>query len=231
MFFTNRILANSDIALKQGRYAEVTFLERILSSPSTFFTLAMILAGLAVWKLGFVPRGIHISFIRAFCGTILSLLLYPLGLIAILFLIFGGDALLHKFGLDWPHAGASDWSRLLGYLPTAVILCGAGVFIVMLAALALAFVTRSWPRHVFLWSVAVSTGTLFCSLVFSLVRQKLLFPEIPLWNDLVNYIGDMLAFSLIWNVQAPIVIGEPLLAALLGHWFYLAAREYAVSSA
>lgn len=103
----------------------------------------MILAGLAVWNLELVPRGIRISFIRAFCGASLSLLLYPAGLIAVIFAVFGGDALLHKFGLDWPHAGASDWSRLLGYLPMAVILCGGGMLTVMLAALALAFVTRS----------------------------------------------------------------------------------------
>jgi hypothetical protein len=228
VFFTNRIFTNSDIAMKQGRYAEVTLLDRALSSPSTFFTLAMMLAGVAVWNLGLVPRGIRISFVRALCGAILSLLVYPAGMMAIIFAVFGGDALLHKFGLDWPHAGASTWSRLLAYWPMTMILCVTGTLTVLLSALALAFVTRSWPRRVILWSIATSVGTLLCTLVFSLVQHKLLFPTIPLWSGLVNYLGDMLAFSAIWNVQAPIVIGEPLLAALLGHWFYLAAKEYAV---
>jgi hypothetical protein len=191
----------------------------------------MILAGLAVWNLGLVPPGIRISFIRAFCGAILSLLLYPAGLIAIFFVVFGSDALLHKFAFDWSHAGVSDWSRLLGYVPMAVILCGGGMLTVMLAALALAIVVRSWPRRVILWSFAVSSGSLLCGLIFSLVRQKLLFPSIPLWSEVVNYMGDMLAFSLIWNVQAPIVFGEPLLAALLGHWLYLALKEYTVPHA
>lgn len=213
--------------MKQGRYAEVTLFDRALSSPSTFFTLAMILAGAAVWNLGLVPRGIRISFIRAFCGAILSLLVYPVGMIAIIFALFEGDALLHKFGLDWPHAGASDWSRLLAFLPMTVILCVTGMLTVAVSALALAFVTRSWPRRVILWSAATSVGTLLCTLVFSLVQQRLLFPTIPPWSGFVNHLGDMLAFSLIWNVQAPIVIGEPLLAALLGHWFYFAAKEYA----
>jgi hypothetical protein len=230
-FFSNRNITNSNAALRAGRYTQVTLFDQALASPSTFFAIAMILAGLTVWNLQLIPRGIHFSFGRVSCGAILAVFIYPVGFIAILFAVFGGDALLHQLGLDQPNSSTSDWSFLLGAIPMAAILCAGGMLTIVLAALALALATRWWPRRVLLWSFGGSAGILFCSFVFSLVRQKLLFPTIPLWSDLVHHTGDMLVFSFIWNIPTPVVIGEPILAALLGHWFYRAAVEWSADPA
>jgi len=132
---------------------------------------------------------------------------------------------------NWPNMNSPIWARLLGNLPLAAILCAGGMLTIALAAVALAFVTRAWPRRVLLWSFVTSAGVLVCSVGFAMVARKFLFPTIPIWSHLTNSSGDLLAFSLIWNVEAPIVIGEPILAALLGHWLYIAAEEWSAECA
>jgi len=229
VYFTNRQLAENDAASKQGRFAEITLLDRALSSPSTFFPLAMILAGAAAWKLKLIPPGIRFSFFRTLGGAILAFFLYPVGFISILFVVLLG--MKYVTAENWPNMKSPIWARLLGNLPLAAILCAGGMLTVALAAVALAFVTRSWPRRVLLWSFVTSAGVLVCSVAFALLTHKFLFPTIPMWSHLINNGSDLLAFSLIWNVEAPIVIGQPILAAVLGHWFYLAAKEWSAESA
>ncbi len=229
VYFTNRQFAENDAASKQGRYAEITLFYRVLASPSTFFPLAMVLAGAAALKLKLIPEGIRFSFFRVVGGAILAFFLYPVGFISILFVVLLG--MKYVTAENWPNMNSPIWARLLGNLPLAAILCAGGMLTIAFAAVALAFVTRSWPRRVLLWSFATSAGVLVSSVAFAMVTRKFLFPTIPIWSHLINNGTDLLAFSLIWNVQAPIVIGEPLLAALLGHWFYFAAKEYAVSLA
>jgi hypothetical protein len=221
VFFTNRNLTNSDIAMKQGRWGNVILFDQALASPSTFLPLALILAGLVAWKLNLIPAGLRTSAARVLGGAAFTLFLYPAGLVSILFVVL--LAMRFHIGENWPNPNSPDWLRLVGYLPSAALLCLAGMFTIVLEAVAMALVTRWWPRRVFLWSSVTSAGVLICSFCFSLVRQKILFPTIPIWSHVVNYGGDMLVFSLIWKVEAPIIIGEPILAALLGHWFYHAA--------
>ncbi len=189
----------------------------------------MVLAGAAALKLKLIPEGIRFSFFRVVGGAILAFFLYPVGFISILFVVLLG--MKYVTAENWPNMNSPIWARLLGNLPLAAILCAGGMLTIAFAAVALAFVTRSWPRRVLLWSFATSAGVLVSSVAFAMVTRKFLFPTIPIWSHLINNGTDLLAFSLIWNVQAPIVIGEPLLAALLGHWFYFAAKEYAVSLA
>jgi hypothetical protein len=229
IYFTNRQLAEGEAALKQGRYATVTLYDRALASPSTFFPLTMVLAGVAAWKLGLVPRGIRISFLRVLGGAVLGFFLYPVGMLSILFVVLLGMS--WGGGENWPNVNSPIWARLLGNLPLAAILCAGGMLTILLAAVALALVTRSWPRRVLLWSFVTSSGVLICSVSVSLAIRKLLFPAIPLLSHLINSGTDLLAFSMIWGVEAPIVVGEPILAALLGHWFFLAAKEWSAKRA
>jgi hypothetical protein len=58
------------------------------------------------------------------------------------------------------------------------------------------------------------------------MQAKIQFPTIQLWH----FIGSgafQLLFGFAWRFPLILFIGEP----LLGHWLYVAAKEYADSSA
>jgi len=63
-----------------------------------------------------------------------------------------------------------------------------------------------------------------------MIQEKLKFPTIPSMRFVANEPLAML-FGYAWGLPLIVLIGEPLLAALLGHWLYLAAKEYADSPA
>jgi hypothetical protein len=188
----------------------------------------MLLAGIACHKLNLLPRGIAFSFWRVFGGTIAALLIYHLGLAALLALAFGVGGLVQAIGFG-QQAPQSLLEQLLVFLYAATILCATGMITVILTALAFRLATRFRPRRVLLWGLAISAAAILGTVVASAIRQSIRFPPFSI-ADLTRS-TEILFFSLAWNVELPIVIGQPLLAALLGHWLYLGAREYTDSAA
>ena len=187
----------------------------------------MLLAGIACYKLNLLPRGLAFSPWRVFGGAMAALLIYPLGLAALLALLFGVGGLAEAIGFGQrPH---SYLGEVLVFLYAATILCATGVLTVMLAALAFGLATRFWPRRVFVWGFAISATVILSTVLASSIRQSIRFGTTTITNVTRN--ADILFFSLAWNVELPIVIGQPLLAALLGHWLYQAAKDYALPPA
>ena len=201
-----------------------------LASPSTFFALLMPLAGILVWKLGLLPRGISSSLVRVVAGVLLGLFIYPAGFLFILwtFLVLAGFT--EHSGLNHVTPGIEpDWQIMLKSVPFISILWAGGVLVVLHSALAFAISVRFWPRRVFLWAPRVSALILAGAIAGALLQHSLMFPTISVWGVLVRSTFDLF-FAMAWNVQITILIGEPILAGLLGHWLYLAAREYAIPS-
>jgi len=200
-----------------------------LASPSTVCGPFMALAGLFVWRAGLLPRGISSSALRVFCVTLFSVFIYPIGLFAILVAFFGLGSLTERL---FPAARpALDAFPLFPDLFLVTILCAGGMLTVILFGLALAFAVRSKPRRLLLWSFGISASTICVSAVAAIIRSEIQFPQIPLNRLLILHSQDILLFSLAWGVELPIVIGEPLLAALLGHWLYLAAEAWSAEAA
>jgi hypothetical protein len=227
IWWTAGTLAQDDKAIKAGRLIDDSLLSRALASPSTFFALAMLLAGIACYKLNLLPCGLTFSPWRVFSGVIAALLVYPLGLAALLALLFGVGGLAEAVGFgQGPH---SHLGEVLVFSYAATILCATGVLTVMLAALAFGLATRFWPRRIRVWGFAISAMAILSTVVASSIRQSIRFGPTTITDVTRN--TDILFFSLAWNVELPIVIGQPLLAALLGHWLYQPAKEYALPPA
>jgi hypothetical protein len=202
-----------------------------LACPSTFFALFMPLAGILVWKLGLLPRGISSSFGRVLTGVLLALFIYPVGFLFILWTFLALVGFTEHSGLNHVVPGIEpDWQILLKSLPFTSIMWAGGALVVLHSALAFAITVRFWPRRAFFWAFGASALIIVVSLAGALFQHRLMFPTISVWGVFVRSTFDLF-FAMAWNLQLPILIGEPILAGLLGHWLYLAAREYAIPSA
>lgn len=109
----------------------------------------------------------------------------------------------------------SRWSVVGGILFAGVMLT------VLIVSLAFASATRFWPRRLLAWSVLLSTTVIVSGILAGVVQIKLRFPTEPFPYDAV-----VLLLGSAWNIPLVILIGEPVLAALLGHWLYLAAKSW-----
>ena len=208
------------------------FLGWVLLNPSTYFAPAMALAGLFAWKTKLLPGEFSRSPRLVLSAAALGTLVYPVGIFAMLFAILALGSLDHSYHLMQLPALAQDtWGRLIDAVPGAAILCAAGMLTVFLTALLFWLATGYLPRKKLLWGFAISSATLLLTLVVGLLRAMPAHVEISVMRYLQLYLGDILFFSLISGVQLPAAIGTPLLAALLGHWLYLAGQKHAISAA
>jgi hypothetical protein len=196
--------------------------------PGLFFAITALLSGLAIWRAGLLPAGISFSWLRIAGGTLFAIFVYPAAfavtVFAVMILFFTASA------DSSPAAAHPTLKFLFGF----VVFGGIVWFIVVVAAvflaLAFAFATRFWPRRVFLWAITLSALAVVGDILAAIIQQKLKFPTIPSMRYIRNEPLAML-FGYAWGLPLMVFIGEPLLAALLGHWLYLAAKEYADSSA
>ncbi|HWZ99166.1 MAG TPA: hypothetical protein VN025_15525 [Candidatus Dormibacteraeota bacterium] len=210
------------------------FLHWALLNPSTYFAPAMALAGIFVWGMNLLPQGLCASPRRLCASVILGTLIYPVGIVTIFFVIlilmsgiFGRSSHL----IELPVLAQDTWGRLLDALPGTALLCAIGVLTVFLTALLFRLATGYLPRKKFLWGFLISSSAIFMTIVIQLLRMMPAYKGISIIRYLELYAQDMLFFSLISGVQLPAVIGAPLLAALLGHWLYLAGQKHAISAA
>jgi hypothetical protein len=229
IYLTNRMHERDQANLKAGLYAPATLLDYALVSPSTFFALAVVLAGIFVWRLDLLPRGLRVEPWRAAGGAFIAFLIYPLGLIFLLAEVFGIGGLLEA--MSGKSSPQSDAGELFRFFYIVALLCAAGMVAVLLAGTAIALATHFWPRRVLLWGLGISALAVFSTATISVIRQNMRFPGDTAWSILKTSMFDTMFFSLAWNIEIPILIGQPLLAALLGHWLCLAARRYASSPA
>ena len=224
VYFTQRAAAAADFQDHRS------FSKYFLTSPSTFFAPAIALAGLRVWKLGLLARGIHASAPRIVGGTALGFFVYPLVYLFVVFTTFAAGSVLMSLALStgYRHTppGPHPELGILLALPLPATIYLALALAIVHAALALGIVTRCWPRRVALWAFLGSAAMILCNVSVVFIREMMRSRVTRSWHSIVNSAPEF-PWGAAWDVPLVIIIGVPILAAIVGHWLYLAAEEYA----
>jgi hypothetical protein len=205
----------------------------MLASPSALFAPAMLLAGGLVWYTGLLPRGISFSFARILGALLIGLLAYPVGFVTIMSAVLGllGAALS---GPDKPPGAEPDWlPHAVGYLTLGGIEFVGGVLTILIVTAAFAIATRYWPRLAFRWILMLVGTTISASIIGGILHYRFTLPMLPASFVFHNFLADpfQVFFGVAWGIPLVVLVGEPLLAALVGHWLYLAAVEWSAESA
>jgi hypothetical protein len=219
VFFVRKtVTAAASPALSLFTYA------RTVASPGVFFVPAMILAGILVWAVGLVPHGISFSLWRVAGAAVLGFFSYPLGYLAtsVGMLVLFGIALSSP---DTPPGAPTNWLQFLGGCALAVGVLFAGEMLTLfIVTSSFALATHFWPRPAFFWFASLSATAIIGGILASLIKSKLLFPTEPI-SYLVSGRALDLLFGHAWGIPLVVLIGQPLLAALMGHWLHLAANQ------
>jgi len=205
------------------------FLIRTLGLPGTSFVVAMVLAGVLVRALGVLPRGISFSVTRVVGALLFGLVAYPAGFLAVFTEVW---ALFAWSKRDTPGAEHGVPDIVIGYVTVGgIIVVGIAITLVILTA-AFALATRYWPRRAFRRIALLSCVTILGGMFASLVHFLVYLQRAPDRIALQSFFADPLLvfFSMAWGLPLLVFVGEPLLAALFGHWFYLAAGEWAMEA-
>jgi hypothetical protein len=209
------------------------FAGEMLASSSALFAPAMILAGGLVWYAGLLPRGISFSWGRILGALLIGLLAYPVGFVSIMSAVLGllGAALS---GPDTPTVREiSSFGHAVGYLTLGGIEFVGGMLTILIVTAAFAIATRSWPRLAFRWIPVLVATTISGSIIAGIIHYRFTLPLLPGSFVFHNFLADpfQVFFGVAWGIPLVVLVGEPLLAALVGHWLYLAAVEWSAESA
>jgi len=206
----------------------------ILRSPGILLAPAMAIAGLLTWKLGLLARGMHSSVARIVGGTVLACFAYPLVYYFVVFATFASGSLLLSLAGSTGYARTSPGPHpelgVLLALPLPAMLYLGGALTISYAAIVFGIVTQSWPRRVARWAFTGPAGTILCIICVAAIVEKIRFPTLSSWRIIENSASEFF-WGPAWNVPPAFIIGAPFIAALLGHWLYLAAEEYSKAAA
>jgi hypothetical protein len=193
----------------------------------------MIFAGVLAWYIGLLPRGISFSLGRIVGGVLIAFLAYPVGFFGILnaVVLLMGSALSSLDRASSAHA--TVFEQVFGYLTLGAILFVGGMLTVLIITAAFAIATRYWPRFAFRWIVLLIGTTIFGGIIAGVIQYKISLPVLPNRFVFDNFLGDPFQafFGVAWGVPLVVLVGAPLLAALVGHWLFLAAEEWSAESA
>ncbi len=200
---------------------------QFLGVPGVIFAAAALLSGLVIWRAGLLAGGISFSWRRIATGTVFAMAIYPVAFLMTAFAVM----LLFISASNESHTASRNplLKMLIGFLTFGLILWFVVSTAVVFLALAFQFSTRFWPRRVLLWAFLLSAAALAGDIIAAILQHLVKFPNIPSMRFVEN---DPLAvlFGYAWGLPLVVIAGEPLLAALLGQWLYLMAKEYADSS-
>jgi hypothetical protein len=205
----------------------------MVASPSAFFSLAMILAGILAWYIGLLPREISFSLGRVTGAVLIGFLAYPIGFFAIL------GAVLVLIGAVFSGSDPTSRSQatmsgyIVGYLTSTGIIFVGGMLTILMVTAAFAVATRYWPRFAFRWITLLIGTTISGSIIAGIIHYRISLPMLPNSFVLRTFLSDPLQvfFGVAWGLPVVVLVGEPLLAALVGHWLYSAAVEWSSESA
>ena len=193
-----------------------------IASPGTCFVPAMILAGVLVLRVGLVPRGISFSPGRTAGAVVLGFFSYPVGYLAITvgMLVLFGVAMSSP---DAPAGAQSTWLQFLGGFALLVgILFAGGMVTGLIVTAGFTLATLVWPRRAFLYLALLTATSILGGVFAAIVRSKILFPTEPVSYLVSGHSLDLL-IEHAGNIPLIVMVGQPLLAGLIGHWLYLAA--------
>ena len=155
------------------------------------------------------------------------MLAYPAGF----FFIFAAMLILFSSWTGGSAPGTLDF--LAGRLLLSGILAASGMLTLTVFTGAFALVTRFWPRRAFRSMAKLVGLVLLGTVIVSALRQLALLPTASTHfaiRQSLNNPEDML-LGAVSGLPLIVIVGEPLLAALLGYWFYLAAVEWSAERA
>jgi hypothetical protein len=178
----------------------------IFTSPSIFFALAILLAGFLAATLHLVPRGSQFSMARILLATVIAVLAFPAALAG---MIVAGLSIYGPLGSDNP-SSAARWRLVLFDNAGEIAVVFGGVLTVCILAVAFRIVTKRWPLRLWVGILGIALGVpLFTALIESVMGVPK--PELFLEPRILG-------------IPLLLVIGEPILAGLIGHWFFVAAK-------
>jgi hypothetical protein len=190
-----------------------SFRSLIFTSPSIFFAAAILFAGFLAVNFRLLPCGLQFSIARILPGTVIAAVVFPValgGMIAAGLLIYG------PLGSDNPSTTA-HWRLLLFENAGEIAVIFGGVLTACIMAAAFWVATKRWPGRFWVGMLVIAFGVpLATALIESAkgVPKPLLFIE-----------------PTILGIPFLLVIGEPILAGLVGHWLFTAAKSAAQSAA
>lgn len=198
--------------------------------PGTCFACAMMLAGALVRVLGLLPRGISLPTARAVGGAIIGLVAYPVGYLAVVVQVIA----LYRFSPEDPPGhvrGASDLA--IGYLTTGGIFFAGAAATLLMMTVAFAIIARYWPRRVLRTFALLVSVTIVGTMLVSLAQFLATLQRTPDSSAFRNFFGEPLLvfFGFGWGIPLAVFVGEPLFAAVVGHWLYRAAEEWSAERA
>jgi hypothetical protein len=191
-----------------------TILEGILTSPSVFFAIAMVLAGFLAANLGYLPGRMDVSRWRVVGGTLVAAVAYPISMLGIVLVAM---SLMEPMDSDNPHPlPVPGWRHWVGESAPYVGLFIGGVLTICLMMLAFRIATKKWPRRIWASALVVALGV---PSVTALIGYRFArSPELLLIEPTIGRIPLLL------------VIGEIVLAMVIGGWLFSAADSSPSSS-
>jgi len=137
-------------------------------------------------------------------------------------------------GQDKPSSGEPGLlAHAVGCLTLGGIEFVGGILTILIVTAAFAIATRYWPRLAFRWILMLVGTTISAGVIAGIIHYRFTLPTLPGSFVFHNFLSDpfQVFFGVAWGIPLVVLVGEPLLAALVGHWLYLAAVEWSAQSA
>lgn len=197
--------------------------------PGGLLVLALAIASALSHGLDLIPPGMSFSVGRT-CGAVLiGLLAYPAGFFLVLIAML---SLLSFSKVDPPGTQMGALGLLIAYLTLLGILFAAEMLVVLIITAGFAVGVRHWPRRAFGPMIRVVVATLAGAMIAGMVHygaQQTLPAETLVRNALTHPLETL--FAVAWGSPLAALVGTPLVAALMGHWFYQAGAEWSAEQA
>lgn len=190
--------------------------------PSIPFAAILVLTTWGASQSGLLPFPPERLAYRGWISGLIIALSYPIAMLLMVVVVFAASANSPSDSGKPDPPPLTGFAALRNQLAIPVALLIGGILVVCLAALGVRLILRSWPKRVWAWAFAVPLIVFFLTLAAGELLSVLNPESIELSStDLVERLltGSGGGGSLL------LLIGQPILSGLVGHWFYVSARE------
>jgi hypothetical protein len=178
----------------------------LFTSPSVFLTVAILLAGFVAARLQLIKGMPQFSAIRILSAGAIAALVYPVALAGMMATAL---SIYAPLGSDNPSTTAR-WRLLLFENAGEIAVVFGGVLTVCLFAVAFRVAMTTWPRRLWMGILVIALGV---PLSTAMIEFAMRVPRPELFLE-----------PKVLGIPLLLVIGEPILAGYLGHWFFTAAK-------
>lgn len=178
----------------------------VFASPSVFFTAAILLAGFVVARLRLIECEPQFSAIRILSAGAVAALIYP---VAMAGMMATALSIYVPLGSDNPSTTAR-WRLMLFDNAGEIAVVFGGVLTVCLFAVAFRIAMKTWPHRLWMGILVIAFGV---PLSTAMIEFAMRVPK-----------PERFLEPKVLGIPLLLVIGEPILAGYLGHWFFTAAQ-------